>query len=96
MVIGIDYSIEGLVALSIKRNLCVILTFSMLSADDITLSFGSVRSGFLLQTRDNSMDTGDDVQVVSERASTREDIHLLGLFDSFFFLYLSSFTHCST
>jgi len=74
VVIAPDASTEALAVLSKKKNLRVLLTGSMPAADESGLQFKSVRSGVLVQTRDNGTRNEEEVKVVSKREPTKEEM----------------------
>ncbi len=75
VVIAPDASSEALAVLSKKKNLRVLLTGSMPPIDNAGLVFRSVRSGVLVQTRDNGSRGRDEVKVVSKREPTEQEMN---------------------
>ena len=74
VVIAPDASSEALAILSTKKNLRVLLTGSMPPVDNAGLVFRSVRSGVLVQTRDNGSRSKDEVKVASKREPTEREM----------------------
>lgn len=74
VVIAPDASTEALTVLSKKKNLRVLLTGNLPPPADNALVFKTVRSGVLVQTRDNGSKTADDVTVASKRAPTESEM----------------------
>ncbi|KAK4536396.1 hypothetical protein CDCA_CDCA08G2421 [Cyanidium caldarium] len=74
VVIAPDASAEALVLLATKKNLRVLLTGRMPDPQARSRTVKSVSGGFLVQTQDNVAAGADDLQVVTKRPPTEQEL----------------------